>query len=114
MADTRNAAKAAPSTKEKAAPVTKPERPDEEAYKAELSKAEKDLKAAEERLVSLQPYRPEAGTDSSLESIEDQDRFCTTKQQGLSNKQETAGVASRAGHDSHAATVDKVIPWAGS
>lgn len=37
--------------KGKAAPVQKPERPDEEAFKAELAKAEKDLKASQERLV---------------------------------------------------------------
>ncbi|KAI7515676.1 hypothetical protein KC316_g21382, partial [Hortaea werneckii] len=36
--------------KGKAAPVQKPERPDEEAFKAELAKAEKDLKASQERL----------------------------------------------------------------
>lgn len=36
---------------DKSAPV-KPERPDEEQYKAALSKAEKELKAAEERMVS--------------------------------------------------------------
>jgi len=38
--------------KEKAAPPPKPERPDEETYKNELAKAEKELKAAEERMVS--------------------------------------------------------------
>lgn len=37
--------------KEKAAPISKPERPDEETYKSELAKAEKELKAAEERMV---------------------------------------------------------------
>lgn len=31
--------------------VVKPERPDEEAYKTNLAKAEKELKAAEERMV---------------------------------------------------------------
>ncbi|KAI6895754.1 hypothetical protein KC318_g14555, partial [Hortaea werneckii] len=36
--------------KGKATPVQKPERPDEEAFKAELAKAEKDLKASQERL----------------------------------------------------------------
>lgn len=39
--------------KDKAAPVAKPERPDEEAYKTELSTAEKALKTAEDRMVSL-------------------------------------------------------------
>ena len=37
--------------KSKATTVQKPERPDEEAFKAELAKAEKDLKASQERLV---------------------------------------------------------------
>jgi len=37
--------------KGKATPIQKPERPDEEAFKAELAKAEKDLKASQERLV---------------------------------------------------------------
>ena len=35
----------------KGTPVVKPEKPDEETYKSELAKAEKDLKAAEERMV---------------------------------------------------------------
>lgn len=54
---TSGAAKTAPTTKDKsnAAPVTKPERPDEEAYKSELAKAEKELKASEERMVRLRP-----------------------------------------------------------
>jgi hypothetical protein len=47
------AAKTAPASKEKSAAVAKPERPDEEVYKAELAKAEKELKSAEERLVRL-------------------------------------------------------------
>jgi hypothetical protein len=34
------------------APVTKPERPNDEEYKANLAKAEKELKAAEEKMVS--------------------------------------------------------------
>jgi hypothetical protein len=33
------------------APVTKPERPNDEEYKANLAKAEKELKAAEEKMV---------------------------------------------------------------
>ena len=37
--------------KEKAVPATRPERPDEEKYKEELAKAEKELRSAEERLV---------------------------------------------------------------
>lgn len=44
---TSGAAKTAP----KGNPVVKPEKPDEEAYKTELAKAEKELKAAEERMV---------------------------------------------------------------
>jgi hypothetical protein len=47
---TSGAAKTAPK---QTSAVVKPEKPDEEAYKAELAKAEKDLKAAEERMVSL-------------------------------------------------------------
>ena len=43
----------ADNKKDKAAPVAKPERPDEETYKTELSTAEKALKAAEDRMVSL-------------------------------------------------------------
>lgn len=39
-------------SKEKTAPPAKPERPDEEVYKTDLAKAEKELKAAEERMVS--------------------------------------------------------------
>lgn len=35
------------------APTARPERPDEEQYKAELAKAEKELKAAEERFVCI-------------------------------------------------------------
>jgi hypothetical protein len=48
---TSGASKTAIDSKDKAAPVAKPERPDEETYKSELSKAEKDLKTAEERMV---------------------------------------------------------------
>ena len=42
-----------PSTapNEKGAATTKPERPDDEKYKTELAKAEKDLKVAEDRMV---------------------------------------------------------------
>lgn len=43
----------AAKTAGKSTPVVKPERPDEEAYKAELAKAEKELKASEERMVCL-------------------------------------------------------------
>lgn len=38
-------------TKDKSTPAVKPERPDEEVYKTELAKAEKELKTAEEKLV---------------------------------------------------------------
>ena len=42
------------ASKDKAAvPSTRPERPDEEQYKTELAKAEKELKAAEERFVRI-------------------------------------------------------------
>lgn len=37
--------------KEKFVPTSRPDRPDDEQYKAELAKAEKELKAAEERMV---------------------------------------------------------------
>lgn len=40
------------SGKDKAAPVVKPERPDEEQYKTDLAKAEKELNASNERMVS--------------------------------------------------------------
>ena len=40
------------TSKDKAPPTTRPERPDEEQYKTELGKAEKELKSAEERMVS--------------------------------------------------------------
>lgn len=46
MADTAQA-----ETKAAAPAVTKPERPNEEEYKEKLGKAEKELKAAEERMV---------------------------------------------------------------
>lgn len=53
MASTAEQAKSpTPTTsKDKAAPTSRPERPNEEEYKAELAKADKELKAAEERLV---------------------------------------------------------------
>ncbi|QIW95926.1 hypothetical protein AMS68_001444 [Peltaster fructicola] len=47
------AAQTAPASKDKTAPAVKPERPDEESYKTELAKAEKELKSAEERLRAL-------------------------------------------------------------
>lgn len=46
MADT-----AKTETKAAAPAVTKPERPNEEEYKEKLGKAEKELKAAEDRMV---------------------------------------------------------------
>lgn len=49
---TSGAAKTAPKG---TTSVVKPEKPDEEVYKAELAKADKDLKAAEERMVRLSP-----------------------------------------------------------
>lgn len=45
---TSGAAKTAPK---QTTSVVKPEKPDEDNYKSELAKAEKDLKAAEERMV---------------------------------------------------------------
>ncbi|KAK3067275.1 multicopy suppressor of BFA (Brefeldin A), partial [Teratosphaeriaceae sp. CCFEE 6253] len=39
--------------KEKAAPPAKPERPDEDTYKNDLAKAEKDLKVAEDRMKAI-------------------------------------------------------------
>lgn len=39
--------------KDKSAPPNKPERPDDEAYKSELAKAEKELRSAEERMVCI-------------------------------------------------------------
>jgi uncharacterized coiled-coil DUF342 family protein len=44
-----------PSTaaKDKAAPTSRPERPDEEAYKTELAQAEKELRSAEERMKAV-------------------------------------------------------------
>jgi hypothetical protein len=49
---TSGAAKTAPKDNSKT-PVVKPEKPDEDNYKSELAKADKDLKAAEERMVCL-------------------------------------------------------------
>ncbi|KAK0858808.1 multicopy suppressor of BFA (Brefeldin A) [Friedmanniomyces endolithicus] len=43
----------AEASKDKAAPPSKPERPDEETYKNDLSKAEKDLRAAEDRMKQI-------------------------------------------------------------
>lgn len=37
---------------EKAAPPAKPERPDDEQYKTDLGKAEKELRSSEDRMVS--------------------------------------------------------------
>ena len=51
MAQSTTAAAQNGDSKPAAAPVTKPERPDEESYKAELAKAEKELRAAEDRMV---------------------------------------------------------------
>ena len=45
------------ASKDKSAPTARPERPNEEQYKSELAKAEKELKSSEERMVSL----PEGG-----------------------------------------------------
>ncbi len=43
--------------KDKSTPVVRPERPDEDAYKKELAQAEKELRSAEERLVSISSSR---------------------------------------------------------
>lgn len=40
-----------PVNKEKSTPVAKPERPDDETFKSELAKAEKELNASNERMV---------------------------------------------------------------
>ena len=39
------------ATKDKSAQTARPERPDEEQYKSDLAKAEKELKTSEERMV---------------------------------------------------------------
>lgn len=51
-ADLATARQPTPSkaSKDKHVPTARPERPDEEQYKAELVKAEKELKAAEDRM----------------------------------------------------------------
>ena len=55
VATPSTASKATPTnaSKDKAPATTKPERPDEESYKTELAKAEKELKAAEERMKGI-------------------------------------------------------------
>ena len=59
MADATSAPAAATATAGErpkatnAAPVSKPERPNEEEFKANLAKAEKELRAAEDRMVCL-------------------------------------------------------------
>lgn len=45
------------SAKDKASQVVKPERPDEEKYKTDLAKAEKELNASNERMVRSSPAR---------------------------------------------------------
>ena len=47
--------------KDKNVPTSKPERPDEDSYKTELAKAEKELKSAEDRMVSS-PEKSSAST----------------------------------------------------
>lgn len=56
----------AAKTAGKSTPVVKPEKPDEEAYKQELAKAEKELKSSEERMVRLSQHREAALQLSSL------------------------------------------------
>ncbi len=41
------------ASKDQPAPPSRPERPDEEQYKEELAKAEKELKSVEERMVCI-------------------------------------------------------------
>lgn len=55
---------------DKSAPV-KPERPDEELYKTNLAKAEKELKAAEERMVRCRHliHKSACGYPHSLRSL---------------------------------------------
>jgi hypothetical protein len=55
-----NSTAGAAAGKDKSAPVAKPERPDEEVYKKELAQAEKELRAAEDRMVGSSPF-PSAG-----------------------------------------------------
>lgn len=59
MADVAPPSASATSTadagKDKAAPPVKPERPDEEQYKSDVAKAEKELRAAEDRMVCPPP-----------------------------------------------------------
>lgn len=52
-AATMATANAGSESKDKAAPVAKPERPDEEQYKATLAKAEKELRVSEDRMVGF-------------------------------------------------------------
>lgn len=49
--NTQKAGAEAPKAAGKSAPVARPERPDEEQYKKDLTQAEKELKASQERMV---------------------------------------------------------------
>ena len=53
---TAGTSNAATVGKDKNVPPPRPERPDDESYKAELAKAEKELRSAEERMVRTTPF----------------------------------------------------------
>lgn len=81
------------ASKEKNVPTSRPDRPDEEQYKAELAKAEKELKAAEDRMVCTRPdgglshivlhIQQKKSTDTFVESHQKQNRPSQTQQQRL-------------------------------
>ncbi|OQN97008.1 hypothetical protein B0A48_16982 [Cryoendolithus antarcticus] len=97
---TSGASKTAVDSKDKA-PVVKPERPDEEAYKTELTKAEKDLKTAEERMKAIK-----SKVDSARPN--NKDSPSAQRQQELREELKTIRTTQQSSKSSRGQVLDKI------
>ncbi|KJX93990.1 hypothetical protein TI39_contig4229g00003 [Zymoseptoria brevis] len=86
---------------EKTAPPVKPERPDEEAYKANLAKAEKELKAAEERMKAIKAKLDNARPNNK-------DSPSGKRQQELRGELSQIRTQQQAGKSSRGTVMDKI------
>ena len=76
--------------KDKAPATTRPDRPDEESYKAELAKAEKELKSAEERMKNVKAKLDLARPNNKDSPTAKRQQELRTELQGIRTQQQSS------------------------
>ena len=87
--------------KDKSAPTSRPERPDEEAYKTELAAAEKDLRSAEERMKAIK-------SKLDLARPNNKDSPSSKRQQELRDELKTIRTQQQSSKSSRGQVLDKI------